>query len=236
MTSAFRVAFAGPSLTDTARRVAVGEGFDLRSPACRGDIAAISCGVPGVLVIIDGYFQQRLAVGHAEIRDAVKRGWQVWGLGSIGAVRAYELRFDGMKGYGTVFGHFLAERDFQDDEVALLHAPIAPFTALSEPLVHIRHALASLVLSQCISRALAESVVSGLKAMWFGDRTTELVWSLLCERREPALTREAFDEAVLGSRVKHTDVEQFFLNRPWELDPPLAARPSPFSAPSAGFS
>ena len=38
----------------------------------------------------------------------------------MGAIRAREMAHLGMRGFGRVFERFVAEDDFQDDEVALL--------------------------------------------------------------------------------------------------------------------
>ncbi len=69
-------------------------------PVKRGDVEKlISEREPGAMAIVDGLFQQCLSVGHAEIRSAVAAGWQVWGLSSMGAIRAYEMRNMGVRGY-----------------------------------------------------------------------------------------------------------------------------------------
>ena len=68
----------------------------------------------------------------------------MWGLSSMGAIRAREMAHLGMRGYGSVYAPFATEGDFQDDEVALLHEPNAPYRPVSEPLVHLREAVAHL--------------------------------------------------------------------------------------------
>ena len=100
----------------------------MRPPVRRLDVAKLTATErrPGTLVIVDGLFHDTLAVGHAEIREAMRRGWRVWGLSSMGAIRAREMAPLGMKGFGRVFERFEAEADFQDDEVALLHEPRPP--------------------------------------------------------------------------------------------------------------
>ena len=60
--------------------------------------------------------------------DAIEQGWTVFGLCSMGAIRAYELRNFGMKGVGKVYQRFFQMEDFQDDELALFHEPVFPFT------------------------------------------------------------------------------------------------------------
>ena len=107
-----KIMFAGPTLARLGDpRVAERAGFDVRSPVRRGDIAALLDKTPGVLVVVDGVFNQSLAVGHAELRSAIAAGWQVFGLSSMGAVRAFEMRNLGMIGFGRVYGHCYISRN-----------------------------------------------------------------------------------------------------------------------------
>src|SRR5687767_4358515 len=126
---------------------------------------------PGMIVIVDGQFDQTLSVGHAEIREALRRGWEIWGVSSMGAIRAFEMRFLGMRGYGLVYEHFLAEEDYQDDEVAVLQSPTYPHDALSEPMVHLRYFVESLEQSGKVSHLDAVATIDELKSCWYGDRT-----------------------------------------------------------------
>ena len=65
----------------------------------------------GNIVIVDGIFQQVIAVGHAEIREALEKGIDILGMSSMGAIRAYEMRDLGMKGYGKVYDWFFRMED-----------------------------------------------------------------------------------------------------------------------------
>src|SRR5580700_6059608 len=129
--------FVGPTLASSPRARLLTKGFRLHRPIRRHDIDALLAErrQPGIVVIVDGVFHDTLAVGHAEIRTALGLGWRIWGLSSMGAIRAREMSSLGMRGFGRVFERFMAEEDFQDDEVALLHEPNAPYRPVSEPLV-----------------------------------------------------------------------------------------------------
>src|SRR5580765_2100861 len=92
-----RILFVGPTrigLSPDAERAL--EFFDVRPPIQRGDLLTLPHGDTGTLVIVYGLFQDCLAVSHAEIRDASNQGWIVWGLSSMGAIRAYEMRTMGI--------------------------------------------------------------------------------------------------------------------------------------------
>jgi hypothetical protein len=136
--------FAGPTLARSPHARVLVRGVSVRSPVKRGDVERLveaypaSRGRPGVIVLADGLFHDTLAVGHAELRAALRAGWRLWGLSSMGAIRAHEMAPLGMRGFGRVYERFQAEPDFQDDEVALLHGPAPEYRTLSEPLVHLR--------------------------------------------------------------------------------------------------
>src|ERR1700730_15150065 len=99
------VMFVGPTLATSPRARTLARSYALRRPVRRDDIARLVRGrrKPGVIVIVDGVFHDTLAVGHAEIREALVRGWRVWGLSSMGAIRAREMAHLGMRGFGRVF-------------------------------------------------------------------------------------------------------------------------------------
>lgn len=217
-----QILFSGPTLY---RALSLGKpqlaDFVVLPPVQRGDVQrvlATSGDRPGLLVLVDGLFHlNHLAVGHAEIRLAIERGFQVWGLSSMGAIRAAEMREQGMRGFGSVFDMYAADPDFRDDEVTLLHEPQPPYRAVSEPLVHIRAGLGKLRLSGVLSAADEHSLVEHLMGLWFGDRTLSLVEQWIVERVPSrgeavrAWLRE-FDEFQL----KSWDLLNFLAQKPWQ--------------------
>ena len=58
------------------------------------------------MIICDGVFESQPAVSHAELCRALDGGWAVWGVSSIGAIRAFEMRAEGMRGFGYVYKQF----------------------------------------------------------------------------------------------------------------------------------
>ena len=215
------VMFVGPTLGEgrRARTLAAKHGVRLRPPVKRRDLSTFLSKAgrrrPGDVCIVDGVFHDRLAVGHAEIRDLLERGWRVWGLSSMGAIRAREMQSLGMRGFGQVYDRFNAGIDFQDDEVALLHEPTAPFRPSSEPLVHLRAALDHLVTVELVPRRVAAAVVQSLKGRWFGDRTIAAMLTDL--RREGASLAPIRNElrAFGRFRLKTIDLEHFLELAPW---------------------
>ncbi len=212
--------FAGPTLYRAGgSRLAVPAGVRVLPPVQRGDIPRLlQTEPPGVLVIADGLFHQVLAVGHVELRDALAAGWQVWGLSSMGAIRAFEMRLLGMRGYGRVYDRFLREPDFQDDEVALLHAPEPPYTAFTEPLVHLRVALDHFREAGLLPLADSDAVAADFKALWYGERSLSVFQARVLARAAPCHQDRVREE--LGDfdrfRIKTHDLAEFLRRHGWE--------------------
>jgi len=210
--------FAGPTLAASPRARVLVRSLRVRPPARRHDVAALveARARPGVIVLADGLFHDTLAVGHAELRAALRGGWRVWGLSSMGAIRAHEMVTLGMRGFGRVFERFQAEADFQDDEVALLHGPAPDYRAMSEPLVHLRAAVDHLVARGLVDEPAARAVVADLKSRWYGDRTRRGAIDALGVRARggvAAVRHELRDFRPF--ELKTIDLEQFLQRRPW---------------------
>lgn len=205
------VIYAGPSLNSNSTSLIKEKSLDLRPPIKRHDIPELlSEGFEGTIVIVDGVFHQNLALGHAELRNALEKGIQIFGLSSIGAIRAYEMRFLGMKGYGKVFNYFMNEDDFQDDEVALKYFPLPPYTEMSEPLVHFRVCIDYLIETKRITDEHGVEIISNLKSRYFGDRTMKLFLNLLSQYSNEfaEFVRDDFDRF----RIKKIDLVNFLKN------------------------
>lgn len=207
--------FAGPTLARLgARGRELVAGMEVRPPIGRGDVRALVARErPGTIVISDGLFHMgRLAVGHAEIREALHASWRVWGVSSMGAIRAAEMESLGMRGFGQVFERFRDDPDFSDDEVTLLHESEAPWRELSEPLVHMRVALADLVEHGALVRTVERAIVDDLARRWFGERTLSLLGTLV---------RSAGAEIDVADfdrhRIKVRDLEALLTTRPFEV-------------------
>ena len=210
---ASKVLFVGPTLY---RGRAVGlefplDGFTVLPPVGRGDVERLlaSAPAPELIVIADGYFHlHTLAVGHAELRHALEQGIEVWGLSSMGAIRAAEMRSLGMRGFGRVYQRYVDDPRFRDDEVALLHEPDPPCRTFTEPLVHIRALLAAMVDAGAIQASRADEIVAALMPMWFGDRTAAALGQLLGLHASWVKRLDAF-------QLKSQDLADFLAARPW---------------------
>jgi hypothetical protein len=208
--------FVGPTGYGLDLPALTGE-VTVRPPVRRGDIDALvgHAAAPGVIAVVDGTFHAYPAVGHAELRGALAAGWQVWGVSSMGAIRAAELRRLGMRGFGTIYSRYVDE-NIDDDEVALLHGAEPPYPPFSEPLVHIREFLAALACGGALSTSEESSIAAAMKNRWYADRTLPALRELL---RTRTATRPADLTGLLAGfdrfRVKRIDLAQFLAVRPW---------------------
>jgi ribosomal protein S12 methylthiotransferase accessory factor len=143
---------------------------DYRPPVRRGDLDALP---PGTVVgIIDGVFDQELAVSPREVHNALRKGMRILGSSSMGALRASEVR--GVVGIGRVYEMFRDGVIERDDEVALLFSPdtLQPVT---EPLVNVRHAVESLVRSGTVDREVGQKILTAARRLHYRDRDYRLI-------------------------------------------------------------
>ena len=141
-------------------------------PAAQGDVYRAALRRPSAIGIIDGYFERVPAVWHKEILWAMAEGIPVFGSGSMGALRAVELAAFGMEGVGEVFRWYRDGLIEDDDEVALVHAPVEyGYKALSEPMVNIRATLAKAVALKVICAGTASRLETIAKQLYYPGRS-----------------------------------------------------------------
>lgn len=212
--------FAGPSSYGVARSALLRRGERWRPPVGRGDIdRLVEADPPGVLVVCDGVFQSRPAVSHAELCRAIDAGWSVWGVASLGAIRAYELRDEGMHGFGWVRALFDRLPDLGDDEMCLLHAPQRPWFPLSEALVNLRYALECRAAGLGIGVRAQQALIAALRGLWFGDRTEPRIRAAMhAAAGIPPAAADALLAWLEAHRIKTLDLVALMTQRPWESD------------------
>lgn len=221
--------FAGPSISPKAAQLLRDPQFVHHPPAKRGDIERlVTKEAPCRIVLADGVFHAAPAVGHAEIRGAVRLGVDFWGLCSIGALRAAEMRRLGVRGFGRVFEIYCELPMTPDDEVALLHSPEEPYEAISEPLLHIRAHIGHLEKTIAIQHSDAQHILDNLSSRWFGQRTVEEYAALLRLHCGYQRTAESLSLELANFRIKQQDLDNFLGARPWlpELTAPRSLQMS----------
>ena len=159
------VVFLGPSLTlEQATRTL--PDADYRPPIRRGDLAPIERGT--VVGIIDGVFDQSLAISPGEIREALTRGVVVYGAASMGALRAAEIR--SVIGVGRIVEMYRNGILERDDEVALLFDP-ETYRPITEPLVNVRYAVERLVRSTTLPPEAGAALIEATERLHYSNRT-----------------------------------------------------------------
>lgn len=208
--------FAGPSLQEVDSQLLCGNGLVVRPPIKRGDIERmVAQSAPSNLAIVDGVFHAHPAVGHAEILSALGAGWRIWGLSSMGAIRACEMDELGVIGFGEVYRQFANDPDMSDDEVTLIHQAQEPFLSLSEPLIHIRQFLRHWTTETVITSVQEQRMLYSLKNMWYGHRTLDFLKKSLLELN---CAEEKIDSALANFstyRIKSLDLIAFLKLQPW---------------------
>jgi len=186
-------------------------------PARRNDVARIvDQGEPAVLVLCDGIFDAVPAVSHAELCHALDSGWQVWGVSSLGAIRAWELRDEGMRGFGEVYATFERMPDLTDDEMCLLHCPEEPYFPVTEALINVRMALEEHGAACNIDAGAAAHLVTRLGQRWFGERSEALIERILVDEAGIAPPDCARWLVWLrANRVKNRDLAELLRIQPW---------------------
>jgi ribosomal protein S12 methylthiotransferase accessory factor len=173
------IVFLGPSLAhDLAREIL---DADYRFPIRRGDINDIAAG--SVVAIIDGVFDEQLAVTPTELRNALARGVRIFGASSMGALRAVEV--PGVVGVGRIYEMYRDGKIDSDDEVAITFDPES-LRPLCEPLVNVRYAVDRLAVPGTLSREMAARILRAAKALPYFERVYSRILARagLAERQE----------------------------------------------------
>lgn len=211
--------FAGPSLYGTGLGSEDFQQIKLNGPARRGDIKRLVEGTRscGVIALADGTFHSYPAVSHVEIRNAVRAGWIVYGLCSMGAIRAAEMSHMGVIPWGKVAAMYCSFPETPDDEVALVHQDGDPYMPLSEPLIHIRHFLSEMLNNGLIHRSVCDKVLCDFSNIWYKDRTIKRLRAALLDLHNQRLSEKV--EAALDNfhvfRLKQRDLVSFLDQKPW---------------------
>jgi len=141
-------------------------------PVAGGDLYKIHTHqVPLMVGIIDGYFENRIAVWHKEILFLLSKGIPVFGSSSMGALRAAELERYGMVGLGKIYKNFSNEIYEDDDEVTVSHGPAeVGYPQISEAMVNIRFTIEAAIKDNILSKEIGERFVSVAKSTFYKNR------------------------------------------------------------------
>jgi len=158
------IVYLGPSMpVQAAQKILLAK---YRRPIRRGDLADVAPGT--VVAIIDGVFEQNLAVSPREVHDAVARGVIIFGGASMGALRAAEV--PGVIGVGRIFEWYRVGAITRDDEVALLFEEDSG-RALTVPSVNVRFAVERLCRLGTIDQVTGDALLVAALTIPYKQRT-----------------------------------------------------------------
>lgn len=162
------MAFVGPSVP--VRRLRGIRGVEFRPCARRGDVeAAVDDGFR-TIILIDGMMVYSYPPSPKEIAAALDSGVQVYGAASLGALRAVELRRQGMVGCGWVYRQFLIGAVDRDDELLASFDETSgePYTV---PLIDVRYACEVACRAGRIEPVQSQGLLERLRTVYFENRT-----------------------------------------------------------------
>ena len=206
------VVFAGITLSHAEIRAALGTA-EVRPPVRWGDLDQLDDG--RIVSIIDGELHGAALLPADEIRRAIARGIDVRGASSLGALRAAELRHEGMRGIGWVYDAFCTGRIRGIDEIAVIYDPYS-YRPLTVPLVNVRFCLDGLVSRRAITAGEAAVAMKALRSITLEERDPGTVVMRLTEiagrRRISALLErirgQQFDIKAMDAQLLLNDLSQ----------------------------
>lgn len=158
------IIFAGPTLTENEIHSVLPNAC-CHDPVACGDIIRVLRLQPKMLIIIDGYFEQRAAVWHKEILMALEQGVTVYGASSMGALRAAELDVYGMIGFGKIYAKYQSAEIIDDDEVTVTHNTNQHYAKTITALINDRITLQQAVIENIITAEQANELLARLKSL-----------------------------------------------------------------------
>lgn len=162
------IIFSGPTITETEIQQVLPHACCHEPVAC-GDILRVLRLKPKMIVIIDGYFEQRGSVWHKEILFALEKGVTVIGASSMGALRAAELDEFGMIGIGEIYQQYKTGKIIADDEVTVTHSSNAHYGKTVTALINDRFTLQKAITAGVIDENEANTLIQQLKKLpYFG--------------------------------------------------------------------
>ena len=200
-------------------------------PAANGDLFRLGAQPGDVVLIIDGYYFNRLPVRHREVRAIIEAGVIVIGASSIGALRAAELNAFGMLGVGAIYRLYRDRVITGDDEVCVLHASEEfGFAPQSDALINMRVTFRDAVRRRILSPSEAGLLTEVARTRAFWQRQYRGVINAATERGLAEATARAFLDHLASIRrdVKHEDALRalrFVRDRRWRHIAPAAAIP-----------
>ncbi len=175
------VVFAGASLSEEDRAPFLAPDVVFVRPAEQGDFfAAIIDGFDNIL-LIDGYFAERVSVSTLEVMLALYAGINVFGAASMGALRGRELDRFGMRVIGYSYDYLKSQHIVPYHVVAQLYSD--DDLAVTDPLINVRYFLDCATDEAVILRVEADEVFAVADAIHYTRLSFELLFRSLEQKQ-----------------------------------------------------
>ncbi len=138
-------------------------------PIARGQILKDVDQKYNIIAVIDGKFDQSLAIAPSEIRDALRAGVRIYGSSSMGAMRAAETERFGMIGFGKIFEFVRDSKTFRDDFLGQVFQDNT-IEYKSYTYIDFYFSVQHLVLKQKIRKAIGEKLCMMYSKLFYADR------------------------------------------------------------------
>lgn len=210
-----RELFAGPSIIGVPASLLAT--FDkISGPIAAGDLdRRLAQPVkPTVICIADGYLEPDLAIPNDEIRRVLSAGWTVWGVSSVGALKAVELASEGMKGFGLVYRLLRRFHNVTAKDISVLHFPFPPYEPETISLLEIYILMRVIRKSGLLTKNEKTEILENLRSMPPCDRTYDNVQKCTPQRLVQIL--DAIYATPMEWRIKRRDLAWLCNRKPWE--------------------
>ncbi len=185
------VLYAGPSLYGIKESLV--EGITLKGPCKQSDLFEdLTDKDIENIIVADGLYKTIPAPWHKEFLLTLEAGKNIYGVSSLGALRASELDCFGMKGYGKIYEYF--KNGIRDDsDVALLHmGEDEGWKPTTVAFVEIYFWLNHLEDVGMIDREIKSILIEREKLCYFEQRT----WGKIKKDMEALIGKEASNRCV----------------------------------------
>ena len=152
---------------------------DFAPPIQRGDLLKDLRDQYHVIAIIDGKFDQYLAISPNEVLDGLRAGMKIYGASSMGAFRAAELDRFGMIGVGEVYRFIKSQAVFRDDFLAQLFFESGE--VLTTTYIDFHFASLHFLEENQVQEAVVANLQTIFRELFYADRTMETMESALAE-------------------------------------------------------
>lgn len=158
-----------------------------------------------VVAIVDGKFDQNLAVTPSEVMDALRAGVRIYGASSMGALRAAECENYGAIGCGKIFEFIKKSENFRDDFLGQLFIDQKTFDQTfqwkNKTYVDFYFAAADLAAKKKISKKHAEKIREIYQQIFYAERGLDSLLQLVHKQKKDAAELTQVAQLIFAEKI-----------------------------------